>query len=111
MLRTTPSSLKWLENLTRLYQGGKTAPTLTEIERCLLHREGLRLGPQVTVAKSFRVWCSENCSPRPGHLALGAGDHPLGSLQRWGRPQAPATSRGAACSGSQSSPSPLATTR
>lgn len=111
MLRTTLNSLKWLRNLTRHYQGGKTAATLTEIERCLLHRKGPRLGPQITAVKTFRVWCTGNRSPRPGHLALDASDHPVGSMQRWGRPQAPATSRGAACSGSQLSPSPSATTR
>lgn len=42
--RTPPlhHSLKWLGNLTRHHQGDKTAVTLTEIERCLLHREHRR---------------------------------------------------------------------
>lgn len=111
MLSTTLNSLKWLGNLTRRYQGGKRAATITEIERCLLHWEGPRLGSQVTAAKTFRVWCTGSRSLLPGHLPLGTRDRPVGSLQRWGRPQALAISRGAACSGSQSSPSPSATTR
>lgn len=37
MLPTARDSLKWVGNLARRYQGGKTAATLTEIERCLLH--------------------------------------------------------------------------
>lgn len=104
-------SLKWLGNVTRRYKGGKPAATLTEIERCLLHLEGPILGPQVTEAKTFRVWCTGSHSPRPDHLPPGPRDCPVGSLQRWGRTQAPATSRGATCSGSQSPSSPSATSR
>lgn len=99
MLPTARDSLKWVGNLARRYQGGKTAATLTEIERCLLHW-GRTDGPQVTEAKTFRVCCTGSRSPRPDHLPPGPRDRPVGSLQRWGRPQAPATSRRATCPGS-----------
>ena len=75
------NSLKWLGNLTRHYQGGKTAATLTEIDRYLLHQEGPRLSSQVTTTKTFRVWCTGNSSFPSNHLPLDARDHPVGSLQ------------------------------
>lgn len=81
MLPTTHNSLKWLGNLTRYYQRCKTAATLTETERCLLHRQGPRLGPQVTADKTFRVWCTGSRSPRPAPASF----HRVQETVRWGR--------------------------
>lgn len=81
MLPTTHNSLKWHGNLTRYYQRCKTAATLTETERCLLHRQGPRLGPQVTADKTFRVWCTGSRSPRPAPASF----HRVQETVRWGR--------------------------
>lgn len=79
MLPTTLNSLKWLGNLTRRYQGGKRAATITEIERCLLHREDGDSVPRSLQPKPSGSGAQEAARPSPATF------HWVQETVRWGR--------------------------
>lgn len=80
MLLTTHNSLKWLGNLTRYYQRCKTAATLTETERCLLHRQGPRLGPRSPQTKPSGSGAQEAARLAPPRPASTGCKRPSGGV-------------------------------